>query len=100
VIGSDRALLNRLATINISVGDVIRSMLDHMDDGQLRAADLRSIGQELALLGAGIVRRADELDHTHVINSDDVQSHHTPPLTRHGGQGARSPCDRPGQATP
>ena len=72
MIESDRALLRRMATVNISMGDVIRQMLDRMEDGVLPAADLRSVGRELALLGADMVRRADKQDHTRVIDSDDV----------------------------
>jgi hypothetical protein len=73
VIESDRALLNRLATVNISVGEVVRSMLDHMQDGRLQAADLRSVGRQLALLGSDMERRADELDRVRVIDSDDPE---------------------------
>jgi len=72
VIESDLALLRRMATVNISMGDVIRQMLDRMEDGVLPAADLRSVGRELALLGADMVRRADELDRTGVVDSDDA----------------------------
>jgi len=70
VIESDLALLRRMATVNISMGDVIRQMLDRMEDGVLPAADLRSVGRELALLGADMVRRADELDRTGVVDSE------------------------------
>jgi hypothetical protein len=58
----DSALLHRLAVVNISIGEVTRLMLDHMEGGVLNAADLRSVGRDLLSLGADMVSRADELD--------------------------------------
>jgi hypothetical protein len=58
----DRALLHRLAMVNISIGEVTRLMLNHIEGGVLNAADLRSVGRDLVLLGTDMVSRADELD--------------------------------------
>ena len=51
-----------MATVNASLGEVTRQMLNRMDDGLLNAADLRSVGQTLRELGTDMVSRADELD--------------------------------------
>jgi hypothetical protein len=67
---SHAALLRRMATVNIAMGEIIRQMLNHAEDGHLRSGDLRSIGQDLASLGADMVRRADEMDRVQVITSD------------------------------
>lgn len=66
-------LVKRLATVNAALGELVIRLLDNLDDGLLRAADLRPVGQAMASLGAAIVHRADELDQATVIDSDAVR---------------------------
>jgi hypothetical protein len=60
----DRQLLSRLSAVNQSMGEIVLHMISREDGGQLNAADLRAVGRQLALLGADMVRRADDLDRT------------------------------------
>ncbi|HEX3779679.1 MAG TPA: hypothetical protein VHX38_08410 [Pseudonocardiaceae bacterium] len=62
MIAIDRQLLSRLSAVNQSMGEIVLHMISREDDGQLNAADLRAVGRHLALLGADMVRRADQLD--------------------------------------
>jgi hypothetical protein len=60
----DRQLLSRLSAVNQSMGEIVLHMISREDGGQLNAADLRAVGRQLTLLGADMVRRADDLDRT------------------------------------
>jgi hypothetical protein len=64
----DRTLLSRMAKVNRSLGDLTIALLSRLDEGDLRSADLRSVGRELALLGTDMIRHADALDR--VIDSE------------------------------
>lgn len=64
MINADRQLLSRLSAINQSMGEIVLRMIGRQDGGQLNPADLRAVGRQLALLGADMVRRADDLDRT------------------------------------
>lgn len=57
-----RELLSRMMTINNAMGDITLTMLQHSESGELRSADLRVVGRQLALLGADMVRYANESD--------------------------------------
>jgi hypothetical protein len=62
VIEKDRALLNRLATLNIAMGEVVLRMVSRQDGGELDVVDLRMVGSELSQLGQDMLTRAAELD--------------------------------------
>jgi hypothetical protein len=64
----DIALLKRMATVNLSMGDVVIGMLGRQDLGRLDAEDLRLIGRNLVQLGADILMRADALDN--IVEAD------------------------------
>lgn len=67
---NDRELLARMMTVNKKMGEVILGMLGNADGGRLRSADVRSVGRELALLGADMMRYTTEM--VGIIESVDV----------------------------
>lgn len=69
MIEQDRILLNRMARLNLAMGEVVIAMMDHQDGGELNETDLREFGGHLRQLGVDLLARADELAHHPVIDS-------------------------------
>lgn len=59
MIREDRELLNRLATVNQSLGEFVLDVISRQDGGELNAADLRKLGRALCTLGTDMTIRAD-----------------------------------------
>ncbi|HEX3779397.1 MAG TPA: hypothetical protein VHX38_06995 [Pseudonocardiaceae bacterium] len=63
MIERDRALLKRLATVNLGLGEVVLRMLAREQDGELDPEDLRAVGEPLRQLGIDMLARAGEIDY-------------------------------------
>jgi hypothetical protein len=62
----DRALLKRLATVNLGLGEVVLRMLAREHNGELDQEDLRAVGEPPHQLGADMIIRANEIDHPQI----------------------------------
>jgi hypothetical protein len=60
VIERDRELPARLRRVNANLGSVVVDIMAEQDGGELPAAPLRALGQNLARLGAELLERAAE----------------------------------------
>jgi hypothetical protein len=60
----DRELLRRLSKVREAMAPVLLVLLDNMNGGELKAADLRALGEDFRSLGADLIARAEELDRT------------------------------------
>lgn len=68
----DRELLARGARANQALGRAVVELLHHSARGELPAAGVRVVGENLAALGADLLARADELEWHPVIDGSVV----------------------------
>jgi hypothetical protein len=69
VIERDRELLARAAGVNRHLGEVVVELMTGQDGGELPAAGVRELGQNLTEFGADLLARAAELDGRAIIDA-------------------------------
>jgi hypothetical protein len=69
VIERDRELLARAARVNRHLGEVVVELMTGQDGGELPAAGVRELGQNLTEFGADLLARAAELDGRAIIDA-------------------------------
>jgi hypothetical protein len=69
VIERDRELLARAARVNRHLGEVVVELMTGQDGGELPAAGVRELGQNLTEFGEDLLARAAELDGRAIIDA-------------------------------
>jgi hypothetical protein len=69
VLERDRELLARAARVNRHLGEVVVELMTGQDGGELPAAGVRELGQNLTEFGADLLARAAELDGRAIIDA-------------------------------